>query len=662
MGRWIRAACAALIATGAVAADDAPPVVGDSGIVERARSSLALLDMTVIGPPDAIASLEPADFKIKVNLHRVHDFELDRYCSPADGASAGRGTALPVRYMLYFDQRQLTLLGRQRSIDLARQLVPLLAGDGNEVMIVSSAVKVAVLQEFTGDRALLLAALESLEHDREQWDVWATQEPERVASVVSLLNDTWDVNRAISAARRSHREERSRTERDLRRLAATMAWLGDVVEPKIVLYFADTVRSNAGEHYLTFFGRDMLEGHPLLSAMGADSLSAGLPFDAVVNEAASQGVRFYPVLGLGLAVLQDSLHPSAFALERTLTVPDSAWSRMRDVESTLDDLAAETGGKAFFHGESATAIADRIESDHSCLYVAAFDPQRHGEDAPMRVVVESLVPGVRVHARGRMVFRSEEARRTARLLGAFSLSDRGDDATVSLALVPTGYRDGAYSALLQVSVPGSVIPSTAWDIGASVVARDRVVGEASGRVSATRTGVPLVVEEELTLAPGTYEIVGVAHERQSDFVFSGDAELDLPDPDRGEASVLPVAVLQPVAGAFVREGDTRTRGSLAHVASDAIDRTRPTAFVGLVCRGRKQHEALVVERTLVGASSVAFPPVTLDGGEERCAQLRDVVPAKVLMPGHYRYEIRVVRDGRELSSIGRDMLVRQTPG
>jgi len=650
------------------AAADEPP---DSGVVERTRSSLALLDMTVTGPPEAVASLTAEDFKIRVNLTRIRDFRLDRHCPVGSGDDVpGAGpsrtdaalTVVPVRYVLYFDQRQLTLPGRQQSIDLARRLVPLLVGGDNEAMIVSSAERIAVIERFTSDPNSLLDGLERLEHDREQWDAWSTQEPDRLARVVRILNDEDNLHRAIAAARGYAREERWRTDRDLRRLAVALAWLGDVAPPKVVLYFADTVRSNAGEHYLTFFGESLQRKHPLLSGIGTDSLMAGLPFDAVVNEASSQGIRFYPVLGQGLATIQDHAYPTAWSLERTRQVPQSSIVRARDVEGTLDSMASETGGAAFFHGETAWAIARKIQTDFSCLYVASFDPSRFGEDAPLRVVAEARVPGVRVHSRGRMVVRSEEATRTARLLGAFSLSDDGDTVAVRMSLVPTGYSDGRYSALLQVSVPGSAIPSTAWDIGASVVLRDRVVEQASGRLQVSRPGVPLVLEEELQLEPGSYELVAVAHERASDLIFSEQADLEWPDPDRGEASLVPVTVLQPTPGAFFRQGDTRTSGSLAQLATDAIDRDLPTAFVGLVCRGRKHRATLVVERTLVGDSRVDFPPVVFDLGEERCAQLRDLVPANVLTSGRYRYEVRVLEDGRAVSSTARELVVRDAPG
>jgi hypothetical protein len=69
--------------------------------------------------------------------------------------------------------------------------------------------------------------------------------------------------------------------------------------------------------------------------------------------------------------------------------------------------------------------------------------------------------------------------------------------------------------------------------------------------------------------------------------------------------------------------------------------TRPAAFVGLVCRG-KRKEAVTVRRRLTGESQHEFPDLELDATGERCAQLRDVVPSNSLRPGYYRYEVVVL--------------------
>jgi len=66
--------------------------------------------------------------------------------------------------------------------------------------------------------------------------------------------------------------------------------------------------------------------------------------------------------------------------------------------------------------------------------------------------------------------------------------------------------------------------------------------------------------------------------------------------------------------------------------------------MGLVCRGKKQQGLFIVERTLVGQSRVVFPALEFDLQNDRCAQIRDVIPAEVLGPGTYRYEVRVLQE------------------
>ena len=46
-----------------------------------------------------------------------------------------------------------------------------------------------------------------------------------------------------------------------------------------------------------------------------------------------------------------------------------------------------------------------------------------------------------------------------------------------------------------------------------------------------------------------------------------------------------------------------------------------------------------MRRELVGEASTPLPQLTLDFGTDRCAQLRDVIPAGTLGEGRYRYRV-----------------------
>ncbi len=627
----------------------------DSGVVERAERRLAQLDFSVSGPPKIVSQLTAEDFEIRVNLRNISEFQLYRLC--ADPATSPDVPDVIGSYLLYFDQPHLTLPGRQRGLDLARRMIPELIRGGSRGMVLSNSGRLAVIEDFTSDPQRLLDALDRLENDRTQWDVFATEEETRVDYVVDALNKDDQIHRAVSAARRFQREERWHTERNLRRLEVSLSRLATQSPPKAVVYFADSLRSNAGAHYLSFFG-ETLRDHATVSLIGSSSFSAGLPLDRVIDEAVAQGIRMYPILAQGQQTALDLTHPTGLAMSKTRSVPASAQARHRDTQNTLANLAAETGGEAFLRGRPARKIARGILDDFSCMYVVTYDPLDLPEDAPLRVVVKVNREGAILQSRGRTVIRGESARLAAQLRSAFLFDrDPASEADLMAQVVPTGFDDGSYSGLLQISAPGMALPATIWDIGASIVFRDKVREEVSGRHRLIGADMGIVLEREIRIEPGLNEIVAVAHETTSDLVLSARVQINWPDPDERRITTVPVSVLQPETAAFVRVKDQRSSGSLARPADDAIDPTRPTALVGLICRDKRTKGSLDVERTLEGSSSVEFPPLAFELVGDRCAQIRDVIPARSLLPGAYRYAVRVLHNGELADEHIRQFLV-----
>jgi hypothetical protein len=78
--------------------------------------------------------------------------------------------------------------------------------------------------------------------------------------------------------------------------------------------------------------------------------------------------------------------------------------------------------------------------------------------------------------------------------------------------------------------------------------------------------------------------------------------------------------------------------------------------MGLVCRSRRHKGLLRVERALIGDAAVEFPLLQFELEHERCAQIRDLIPADSLRPGAYRYVLRVTRDGVVLHEVFRDFV------
>jgi hypothetical protein len=413
--------------------------------------------------------------------------------------------------------------------------------------------------------------------------------------------------------------------------------LADVDSPKAVLYFADTTRRNAGDHYLSFLSSSTVAKAGLAATpqLGTLETQAGLTiggelaFDRIVKEAAAFGIRFYTVEAQHL---QESS------------------PRVHDAQITLQALAAETGGKAFINGVTPKRMVTGIKEDLGCVWLLSFDPEGLPTDTALPVRVELTVPKVKVRARGQTVVQSAKERVTNRLLAHFAVETEAAASPLRAAFVPLAWKDGKFSALLQIVAPPTALAGATWDLGASVVVTERIAAETSGRTKVGGSNVAVALESVVELKPGPFELVAVAREVTTDKVFSSRTEGTWPDPEDALAEIVQPVVLQPGPGAFTRDGQTRKSGSLVHGKDDPLDASRPTALVALVCRSKMVKTALDVTRVLEGASPVEFPPLALDLKDDRCGQVRDMIPAKTLGPGRYHYRIVVREKGIEIGT------------
>jgi VWFA-related protein len=653
--RWL---APLLVAVSPAFAEDPPPAERpSSGLVESTAARLTQVDVTVTGDPQLVGRLAAADFRLKVHDRWIDSFTVDRSC-PAAAEAPGAGLGPPTDYLLYFDQTQLTLAGRVQSLAVARGLVSSLVGQENRAMIMSNARDLAVVEGFTDDAQRLLAALDRLEHDFTQWDSTATQEPSRVTRLVEILNDDENVGRAVAMARSLQRDELWRTDRSMRRLTLALGRLIGLPSRKAVIFFADTLRQNAGEHYLSFFGPSLQRSIPGLEDLATDVFAAGSAFDVALNAAAGHGIRFYTVYAAGLVDLGGEANFTVRAAERAKTEPPLSLERLHHARETLADLAAESGGAAFLRGQGAERIAERILGDLSCVYTLSFDPSGLPEDAPLRVLVSVTREGVRLGTQGRLVLPSDSTRLTARLLAAFAGDEAGQSEGEGLwvQLVPIGYFKGAYATLLQVHLRPGPLAGGEWEVGASLYDTDRVLEQVSGTLAATSPSTPMVLEGEISLRPGAHRLAVVAHETSRGHVLSEQTDVSWPDPDGRPVTCTPPALMQPVSGAFLRAGHGRVSGVLARAPAEAAATDLPIVFVGLVCRGRRHSAPLRVERTLEGDSTVHFPLLEFELGDDRCVQVRDLVPEDGLGPGSYRYTVRALSGDVVLHEVARDFV------
>jgi VWFA-related protein len=676
----------------------------NSGLVEKAGSRLVQIDLSVTRRDGSPVDIQPGDLEVRVGKSTIRDFALDRICSPAMPAtpaapttSTRSSTPAIASYLFYFDEPHMTYAGRARALDVARELVRTLIVGGNRAMVISNGRDLLALSGLTSDPVELLGALNRLQNDTSRQDNYAELEywredrlaweasdqarraksDERFHSRSTEGNNldpitgesssgrqyqagpgTTDQSYMANAERSStlpawghlagdvrelQRDELWRAQSALERFRLALLRFAAVRAPKAVVYFADNLRLNAGEHYVRTVYKAMEQEGAFRSrppGFGGIRDVEGY-FERAIAMAGSVGARVYAVQAAGMSA--DSMG-------------------LRDAKDALSSLALETGGKAFLEGISMAAIAGTISRDMECLYLVSFEPKALPQDQPLPVRIAVNRADAVVRARSQIVIPSEKAMVEARRLAAF-LSPRANGAALTLGIVPVGFDGKKYSEMFQLAIPDGGPAGSTWTVSASIIDRGRVVQEFDRNVTARRAGQPLIVEHLLDLSPGTYSVVAVAENTTLNILLSGQIDVVAPEAEKDGASVTAPVALQPQSGWFVRDdGAPRPSGSLVRVEGEPLQADLPTALVGYVCRGKGEKSTLQIERQLVGQTAVTFPPIALEPGGDPCAQVRDVIPAATLGDGSFQYVVTVLRGEELLAKAQRQVSVTHDEG
>ena len=261
--------------------------------------------------------------------------------------------------------------------------------------------------------------------------------------------------------------------------------------------------------------------------------------------------------------------------------------------------------------------------------------------------------------RGRFVIESDSARLTDRVLSAFAAPNatQANNDSLRVGLIPIAYEDGKFKARVQVTVLGSKVPVTTWDIGTSLVSHGVAGQDGSGQIQITRPNTPVVFEQDMEFSPGDYEIVAVARESATDTLLSKEVHGTWPNLNAELATIGSIAVSQPRAGGFLRSGQNRTQGALVIGEDELLRPDEPTAVIALVCRAKDQKRPLTVVRTLIGDGETPVGTTQLDLTVKRCVQVLDLVEPKQLGAGRYRFVVTVSSDGQELTHRERALTV-----
>lgn len=288
-------------------------------------------------------------------------------------------------YVMVLDDYHTNALRSQLVKNAARQFIQRNLGANDLMAIVTTGGRSAASQEFTGNRRLLLGAVDKFQGQKLDSSTLTRNNEYYRQRDLGLgnerVNDPLDMERAQYA------------QSSLRTIKSVSEWFGGVRGRRKTLLFV-----SEGIDY------DVTD---LIRPIGAPSNRAGMVLDDMrdaVAAAARSNVTIYAIDPRGLtSMADDAIGVTSFADadNPSLRIGQSSLnSELRLSQDSLRMLADETGGFAAVNTNQFADAFRRIVSDNSSYYVFAYYPPSIKRDGKFhKIEVKTTRPGLTVRSR-----------------------------------------------------------------------------------------------------------------------------------------------------------------------------------------------------------------------------------------------------------------------
>jgi VWFA-related protein len=547
-------------------------------------------------------------------------------------------------------------------------------------MILAYMKGLRLVQDFTGDRNLLVSRLNALLDDRETLDSEALEEPSNMVTVAENLP------RKVEALAFALREE-ARIRGSLEALASVMPRLAGLRGRKALVLFSDMLREEPGAQYLTMLGTTP-------RSEGIDVLPEIL---RVTREANAAGVSIYTVHAAGLdehpvrqmvggyATSQFRSQETGAPNEDALLVADMVTNGAGTASSSAiglqATLAVETGGRALHRTNDIAGILRSAQQDLSCYYLLGYSHAGPGDDSQHHVVLRlkeapGRPGGLTVRYRPSFTDRSASSRRDRVLRSALEVPELYQALPVALEAYALAPRESAREVLIKAIVPLdqlSLIPAGEAHEGRveirGIVSRDHETACIFVQDIAIRrrTEGRLVYQTGCLLPPGTYQLTVALLDRGGTQVGAHRAPLRLePMGGASQASLGEVhlwardteALVVTTGAADIGLADRAGSGDflLRSERRLAADQAGVLSFLYCPAAGIDASAVRPIAiqlRVFSGPQVVSDDEVRITGPSESggsiCHEIRRNLPPHSLPAGHYTLDIVARGTGSPLS-------------
>jgi VWFA-related protein len=578
-------------------------------------------------------------------------------------------------YVMVIDDLH-TRFGRTQRVKIAaRQFIERRLGANDLMAIVHTAGATDANQEFTGNKKLLLAAvdktqgrkLDSATANRTS-EFFRTRDQRQAGDRV---NDPEDAERAFNARN-------------------TLDTIRNVAE-----WFA-SVRGRRKSILLVSEGIDY-DINDIIASSGSNHFGASMVLDSTrdaIAAATRSNVAIYGIDPRGLTDLGDeSIEIGSFPDDTTVGIgPGSLQSELRLAQDSLRVLSEETGGFAVVNRNDFANAFDRIVQDNSSYYVLAYYPPDPRPGRNHRIQVRVTRPGVTVRARkGYLTPKKVETSTATKGPATPEVREALDSPlpvsglTMRVFAAPFKGTAPNASVLLGVELNGRDLKLSPNDkIQLSYLAIDATGKVRGGNTDTlqmsnlkpeTKTRIEqsgLRLLSRLDLPPGRYQLRVAAHDSEGGNVGSVLYDLDVPDFQKSAFSISGLVLTSPSGSAIPTvRADEQLRGVLP--ASPVSIRTFPaTDDIQLFTEvydsaGPAPHKVDITTTITTDEGRVMFKTEeTRDsgdlGGQRGGYGYTAQVPLKDLAPGRYVLKVEAKSRLGNAQPISREVLINVTKG
>ena len=409
--------------------------------VQRERVNLILIDVVVTDKKGRrVDDLRPEEFSLKVDgkPYPIESVELQFAATPAPGPASPEtpeaGAGAESLQKLQSNRRFVFLLDGLNCerglgsppIDAVRRFLQKGLPAGDEVMITGLGKEFKIYQEFTGDKAKMLSALDAIEGDsgiriagesRVRQNIVQLQEEKDNCIPTDPGHLSCDAVEKEAAAQRVATvfadEDERRARRTLATLRALVSFLHSSVSDRKELFFlTDGFFSDP----FAFYGAPGPSSRgEVRSATVAVSEVGRLDADVLhlAREAAAAQVTIHTIntQGMGRGSIAGLRNTSEFTRIWTTEIE-------KKTSNTLATFALGTGGAAYHGNDDFEAAMVRVEEETRATYRVAYVPSGDPDGKYHAFKVEVLRKGLRVRAKEGILYLTEDQIQERQLLAA----------------------------------------------------------------------------------------------------------------------------------------------------------------------------------------------------------------------------------------------------